>query len=157
MHFNLLIFVSCLAFVVPQAVAQSTGGGSSRLVYKCQVAGKVVYTDEPCLGAERVNVQPTRGLNKSTGRELTGDDVRREKGREQLSEAIRPITGMNSTQYETARTRFQLSAASKAECAALDNSLPKEEAAERSATPAQKATAQGSLLASRKRFRELRC
>ena len=40
---------------------------TSRTVYKCQEGAKTVYSDEPCLGAQRINVEPTRGLDKSSG------------------------------------------------------------------------------------------
>jgi len=52
------------------------------------------------VGAQKLDVTPTRGMNKSTGRELTGANVRREVFREQLSDAVRPITGMNAQQVE---------------------------------------------------------
>lgn len=53
-----------------QVAAQSTTlPAPSRTVYKCSVGGKVAYSDEPCVGAQRVNVEPTRGMNKSTGHE----------------------------------------------------------------------------------------
>ena len=68
----------------------------SRTVYKCEVGGKVHYSDSPCVGAQKVNVTPKRGMNKSTGRELTGSDLRREVFREQLSDAVRLITGMDA-------------------------------------------------------------
>jgi len=70
----------------------------SRTVYKCEVGGKVRYSDSPCVGAQKVDVTPTRGMNKSTGCELTGSDVRREVFREQLIGAVRPIAGMNAQQ-----------------------------------------------------------
>jgi len=41
----------------------------TRTVFKCEEAGKVTYSDAPCLGAQKVDVQPTRGLNKSSGTE----------------------------------------------------------------------------------------
>lgn len=68
----------------------------SRTVYKCEVGGKVHYSDSPCVGAQKVDVTPTRGMNKSAGRQLTGSDVRREVFREQLSDAVRPITGTDT-------------------------------------------------------------
>ncbi|MEK8086891.1 hypothetical protein WNB94_10760 [Aquabacterium sp. A3] len=35
----------------------------SRTVYKCEVGGKVHYADSPCVGAQKVDVTPTRGMN----------------------------------------------------------------------------------------------
>jgi hypothetical protein len=34
----------------------------SRTVFKCKKDGKIVYSDSPCLGAEKLEVVPTRGL-----------------------------------------------------------------------------------------------
>lgn len=54
----------CWLTLVPlgasMALAQSLPP-SSRTVFKCEVAGKVVYSDTPCLGASKVDVEPTRG------------------------------------------------------------------------------------------------
>lgn len=82
----LLIAAACTA----GAVAQPQPGSlrqPSRTVYKCEAAGKVTYSDEPCAGAVRVEVEPTRGLNKSSGSERTGADVARERRREGIAEA----------------------------------------------------------------------
>lgn len=68
----------------------------SRTVYKCEVGGKVHYSDSPCVGAQKVDVTHTREMNKCSRRELTGLDVRREVFREQLSDVVRPVTGMNA-------------------------------------------------------------
>ena len=51
----------------------------SRTVFKCQVAGKTVYSDSPCLGAKQIDVEPTRGLNQTSGRVRVGADVAREQ------------------------------------------------------------------------------
>lgn len=77
----------------------------SHTVRKCEVGGKVHYSDSTCVGAQKVDVTPTRGMNQSTGRELTGWDVRREVFREQWSDAVRPITGMNAQQVELFKLR----------------------------------------------------
>ena len=56
----------------------------SRTVFKCEVDGKVTYSDEACLGAKCLDVEPTRGLNKSSGQERVGADVRKERRNEQI-------------------------------------------------------------------------
>jgi hypothetical protein len=58
-------------------------------VFKCENGGKTFYSDSPCLGAKKIDVEPTRGLNKSTGSERTGKDVSREMQREQFAEAVK--------------------------------------------------------------------
>jgi hypothetical protein len=64
------------------AAAQASGGlrQPSRTAYKCESAGKVTYSDEPCAGASVVDCRADQGLNKSSGRERTGADVARERG-----------------------------------------------------------------------------
>ena len=130
----------------------------SRTVYKCEVGGKVHYSDSPCVGAQKVDVTPTRGMNKSTGRELTGADVRREVFREQLSDAVRPITGMNAQQLDHAGRRMKLSSEAQVACRQLDQALPLAEQAERAAQGSSGLKAQQvELFKLRKRYRELGC
>jgi hypothetical protein len=98
------------SLLVAGAAAQSMKlPGTSRTVYKCTIAGKVVYTDDPCLGAERVDVEPTRGVSKLTGTERVGPDVQREESREAFAEGIGPITGMDAKQLNQAGRRQKLS------------------------------------------------
>jgi hypothetical protein len=39
----------------------------SRTVFKCNVNGKTTYSDSPCLGAERLEIEPSRGVGKTAG------------------------------------------------------------------------------------------
>lgn len=50
----------------------------SRTVFKCNQGGKTVYSDAPCLGAQRIEVEPTRGVSKLSGKERIGNDVQQE-------------------------------------------------------------------------------
>jgi hypothetical protein len=129
----------------------------TRTVFKCEIAGRITYSDEPCEGARKVDVQPTRGLNKSTGRELVGPDVAREQRREALSEALKPLTGMTPEQSEVQSRRARLPAHAKAECSTLDRSLPVVEGRELTTTGESKAAAQRELLGLRKRYKDLQC
>ncbi|MFG6429801.1 DUF4124 domain-containing protein [Roseateles sp. LYH14W] len=129
---------------------------TSRTVFKCEAAGKVVYSDEPCPAAKRLEIEPTRGLT-TTGKEGKGADVRHEIHREQLAEAVRPITGMNATQYEVARKRVYLAPEVRRECARLDASMASSEARERAANGRELAEVQSDLLRQRNRFKELKC
>lgn len=116
------------------------------------------YSDSPCVGAQKVDVTPTRGMSKSTGRELTGSDVRREVFREQLSDAVRPITGMNAQQLDQAGRRMKLSSEAQVACRQLDQALPLAEQAERAAQGSSALKAQQlELFKLRKRYRELGC
>jgi hypothetical protein len=157
MHFRrasvcgLLIFATGVALAQPLPVP-------SRTVFKCIENGKTVYSDSPCLGAQKIDVEPTRGVNSGpNGRELVGPDVRREKNREAMAEALRPITGLNAKQYEVQGRRMKLEADAQRECRYLDASIPTTEADEKHATKTQLPEVQARLLTLRKRFRELRC
>ena len=155
----LKLALAVAALLCPQLLlAQSTTlPAPSRTVYKCTVEGKVVYTDDPCVGAKRIDVEPTRGLNKSTGRELTGRDVSRERQTEQLAEAVKPITGLTPQQFEVQRSRVRLAPEVKSECARLDGSIAQVETQERTEPVETRPAVQRQLFALRKRHRELRC
>lgn len=125
---------------------------ASRTVYKCEVGGKVTYSDEPCAGAKVVDVEPTRGLGPRVG-----VDVQRERIREIQAEAMRPITGMSSAERDTFHKRFKLTPEAKRECASLDRNIAQNEAVERLAKGSELSAVQQTLLMDRRRFRELRC
>ncbi len=129
----------------------------SRTVYKCEVKGKVTYSDEPCVGAQRLDIEPTRGLNKSSGTERVGPDVRREQQREALAEAVRPLTGVDSKQFDRLGRRTRLSPEAQRACASLDREIPALELREARTVGDERAAVQARLFASRKQFRELRC
>tara|TARA_B100001105_G_scaffold246562_1_gene230386 strand:+ start:2992 stop:3447 length:456 start_codon:yes stop_codon:yes gene_type:complete len=131
---------------------------ASRTVYKCEQQGRVVYSDTPCLGAQKLDIEPTRGLDASSGRARTGADVQREKQRELVAEAVRPLSGMNSREFDRAARRTQLPAASQRACGALDESIPRLERREQQAAegPSRQAV-QRELLTARAAFRHHRC
>lgn len=129
----------------------------ARTVYKCQEGGRVVYSDSPCLGADRIDVTPTRGVSRLSGKERVGDQVRHEIFREQMADALKPVTGMNREQFNRTAERQPLSAGAKQECSNLDRELPTIEHAERQAMGDARTALQERLLRLRSRFRELRC
>lgn len=129
----------------------------SRTVFKCAAGGKTVYSDSPCPGAAKLEIEPTRGLNKSSGKELVGTDVNREKNREAFAEAIKPITGMNAKQLDLQGRRMKLTPESQRECRRMDMAIPSLELEERQANNVSIFKIQARLFAARKRFRELRC
>lgn len=127
MKATLLILVSVLFFESTQAQKLPP---TSRTVYKCEDGGRVHYSDAPCLGAKKIDVEPTRGLDKSSGSTRTGSDVAREKNREIFAEAVRPLTGMDSKQIETAGRRQKLSSKAQKDCKWLDEEMSVAEQAE---------------------------
>ena len=129
----------------------------SRTVYKCEADGKVVYSDSPCLGAKKVDVEPTRGLNKATGTEKVGADVRAEQTNELMANALKPIFNETPEQRAKRHRRAKLSPNAQERCASLDGQLPVAEDKERQSTGAELATTQKQLLNSRREYKELQC
>ena len=155
-HRNLVAALAALTLVSTQVCAQQLPP-PSRTVFKCDVAGKTVYSDSPCLGAQKINIEPTRGLNKSSGRELIGADVRRELQREMFTDAVRPITGMDAKQFETRGRRMKLTPEAQRECQHLDSQISVAEKEETLAKQPLLADIQEQLFRKRNRFRELGC
>jgi hypothetical protein len=112
--------VVTILFISPLAAQPTKLPDTSRTVYKCKIDEKVSYSDALCLGAERIDIEPTRGMNKSTGRELTGSDVSRERHREMMADALKPLTGMGPQQLNIYSRRMKLTPGAKSECAKLD-------------------------------------
>jgi hypothetical protein len=153
---SLAIVSVLLLFVGAPAEAQSLPS-PSRTVFKCKKDGKIVYSDSPCLGAEKLDVEPTRGLNAASGKERIGPDVQRELRRETMANGLRPITGLDPKQFETAGRRLHLSGEAQRECRDLDRVIPAVELKESRATGAALPPIQQQLFVLRTRYRELRC
>lgn len=129
----------------------------SRTVFKCEVAGKITYSDAPCLGAKKLEVEPTRGVSKLSGTERIGRDVHQERYREIMADALKPLTGMDAKQLDTQRRRMKLSPDDQRECQSLDARV---EAAERNEQVASSEALKGvqlDLYRLRMRYRELGC
>jgi hypothetical protein len=62
----------------------------------------------PPVGAERIDIDATRGMDSISGKKVAGSDVRREQQREQVAEAWRPLTGTNAEQLDTHGRRMKL-------------------------------------------------
>jgi hypothetical protein len=130
----------------------------SRSVYRCEVAGKTVYSDSPCLAGKKVDVEPTRGLNKSSGTERVGSDVRAERTNEAMAEALRPVFNETPEQRATRHRRAKLLSSSQIECARLDRELPAAENYDKAVSTAEdRASAERRLYSLRLRSHELKC
>lgn len=129
----------------------------TRTAYKCELAGKVTYSDAPCLNAKKVELEPTRGLSATSGREMVGPDVRHERHRELMAEAIHPLTGMDSKQVEALGRRRKLKPDAQQACQQLDVDIPVAEAAEKRASQKSLPQAQSTLLTLRRKFVALQC
>ncbi len=129
----------------------------SRTVFRCEVEGKVTYSDSPCLGARRIQIEPTRGVSKLSGRERIGNDVRVERHREIMAEALQPLTGMDAKKMQLFGRRLKLEPTERQECFDLDGDLATLEQRESTSSGSQLQSVQGSLLKLRIRYRELGC
>lgn len=126
-----------------QAIAQKP-------VYRCEQGGKIAYSDEPCVGAKRVDVTPTRGMDRMTGERRKGADVRREETLESMAEVMKPVLGETPEQYKTRHRRSKHTEADRKECYKLDASL--------AALETRRAQdAETELYRARKRYFDLRC
>jgi hypothetical protein len=153
---SLLLCLPSLIAAASQVSAQALPP-PSRSVFKCDQGGKTVYSDTPCLGAQRIEVEPTRGVSKLSGKERIGADVQHEHFRELMSDAIRPLSGMDRKQYATFEHRYRLNPEAQQECRRLDTHLPPLERQELQTSGADLAAVQQQLFTLRKRFRELGC
>lgn len=150
-----VVFVGLAVFLLGpcQNLAQAQSLPSpSRTIYKCKVNGKISYTDEPCLGAERLDAQPTRGVSKLSGKQKIGDDVSREMWRESLANALQPISGTTPEQFETLRRRQKLDVKAQHECRLLEQAIADGERLQRAGQANEE-----ELLVRRKRYKELGC
>jgi hypothetical protein len=93
-------------------------------IYKCTVAGRVVYADEPCLGAARVDINPTRGVSTISGKERIGKDEAAARTRDLLADVIKPITGATREEFAVSVRRQSLSEQAKTECRLIDAWAP---------------------------------
>lgn len=128
-------------------------------VYRCEADGKVRYSDEPCIGAKRVDVRPTRGLDKLSGKSLKGADVRAEEFNKYVAVVWRPLLRETPDQRATRhrRARNYLTPEETAECYLTDSHIGRLEAEEKAAVGNGLKQVQQELLKARQRHRKLRC
>jgi hypothetical protein len=154
---RILLATGLLACTASVPAQRTTLANPSRTAFKCVIGKTTVYSDAPCLGAERVDLQPSRGFDKSSGKKLVGADVQREHQREQVAEALRPLTGKSNEEFDKHSRRFNLSAAAKTECVSLDGAISRTEAEERDAAGQERTAIQRKLFGLRTRYRQLAC
>ena len=157
----MLTFALCLIASASMLLMAVVSGQSlsppSRTVYKCDSGGKVVYSDSPCIGAQRVDVEPTRGMNKSSGTERVGADVRNERTNEAIANALRPVFNESADQRAKRHRRAKLTPAVQAQCRGLDDAIANAEAREMAAPQSERAGAQKALYALRLQHGQLKC
>lgn len=126
-------------------------------VYRCETAGKVSYSDAPCVGAKEIDATPTQGMDKMTGTSRKGADVRRDEHNAVMADALKPLTGMNADQYRVYKHRLKLTPRDKAECARLNTNLPELKQRAATALSSEKALADVELYKARKQFNDQNC
>ncbi|MDP9918540.1 hypothetical protein J2W24_004200 [Variovorax boronicumulans] len=126
-------------------------------VYRCETAGKVSYSDSPCVGAKVIDATPNQGVDQMSGKSRKGRDVQRTELNHAFDDALRPLTGKSRDQMDVMRQRIKLPARDQGECRQLDIRLPELEAATLRDTGASKAKADVDLYQSRKRYFDLKC
>jgi hypothetical protein len=129
----------------------------AQTVYKCESKGTIVYSHEPCLGAQIVDTTPIQGFDKSSGKSRKGADVLKSEQNKAMAQALQPIFGETPAQREKRHRRFKLPPGDRLECDNLDTRLVTEQSATRDVDKAAAVRAETVLFESRKRYRELRC
>jgi len=158
-HLTRTLGSALLGIFLPYAVvsAQSQLPAPNRTIYKCQVKGTVSYSDEPCLGAQRLDTVPTRGIDRLSGSARSGKDVAQEIRSEQFARAIQPLTGMSTSEFSTTVRRNRLDAAAQHECRQLQSAIVESEQAEQRTRAAAIQSIQQELFLLRKRYKTLGC
>lgn len=147
------LIATCILFTATTAISSAqTLLAPSRSVYKCSANGVTSYSDAPCLGAERLEIEPTRGVGRKEGR-----DVQKERHREMFAEAVQPLTGLDAKQLDVQGRRMKLSPDIQRACRALDEQIPRAERDEGRATGERLNVIKASLMNLRQRQRDLRC
>lgn len=144
------------ALIAAPTLAQ-TLPAPSRTIFKCEQEGKVIYSDAPCLGAQRIDVEPTRGVNKISGAERTGKDVRNERTNEMLTEIWRPLLNETTEQRAKRHRRAKLGDDVQAQCRKLDRGIAGSEAQEMRTHRSEREEVQKRLHDLRLTYRELKC
>jgi len=126
-------------------------------VYRCDTAGKVSYSDAPCVGAKVVDATPNHGVDQMTGKSRKGRDVQRTELNHAFDDALRPLTGKSRDEMDVMRRRVKLQPREQGECRQLDGQLPELEAGARRETGAAKAKGDVALYQARKRYFDLGC
>lgn len=143
--------------VVPLLFVASLCAAAPPTVYRCDSSGKVSYSDAPCVGGKVVDVTPTKGADKMTGRSIKGNDVQREEYRTMVNDAIRPLHGLSHGEMDVIRRRQKLSSADQAQCASLDRQLPVLLTQTANTVGSAKGQANVELYQARKRGFDLKC
>ena len=82
------------SFALLGLLSFSFSAQAQKPVYRCETAGKVSYSDAPCVGAKEIDTTPTQGMDKMTGASRKGADVQRAEHNALMADALKPLTSM---------------------------------------------------------------
>ena len=135
----------------------ASGFAYAEAVYKCTDNGKVSYSNEPCLGAQRVDTMATRGLDKMSGVQRSGTDVQAEKHNETMERAVQSVIGKNYRRERAIKRQYH-TAFDKLQCERLDGQIEALEKEENFIkNKVQLEILQAELFQRRKAFKDLDC
>ncbi|MEN9322155.1 MAG: hypothetical protein RL039_1968, partial [Pseudomonadota bacterium] len=81
-----VVFAYFLCLCIGLAKAQTTLPPTAKnTVFKCQLEGRIEYSDTPCPDAVTVDVTPTRGVDHMSGTQRRSASVQREISYENLT------------------------------------------------------------------------
>lgn len=89
-------------------------------MYRCESAGKVSYSDEPCIGAKVIEAIPTQGAHSLSGKKTSNAQLAEEERRKIIDKAMEELSGLTHEQMKVERRRSKLPLVEKLECATLD-------------------------------------
>ncbi|MEJ1165562.1 DUF4124 domain-containing protein [Variovorax sp. CCNWLW186] len=146
---NLLLSIPLLLLV--------THAWAAPPVYRCENAGKVSYSDSPCVGAKVIDATPNEGVDKMSGKSRKSTELQRTELNRSIDDALKPLTGKSREEMDVLRRRVKLQPREQGECRQLDSHLPELELATQRYTGNAKAQADVALYQARKRYFDLGC
>lgn len=140
----------CVALGLPYTVM-------AQQVYRCEVNGKVSYSNEPCQGAKVVNTTPAQSSDRTSGQQRKDMDALKAELERNNATKTRVLTAKAPEDPEVAKRRENLTPLAKHNCSLLDQSLPQLRENAAHGTPENKEKADIQLYKARKAFQDLRC
>ena len=140
----------CVALGLPYTVM-------AQQVYRCEVNGKVSYSNEPCQGAKVVNTTPAQSSDRTSGQQRKDMDALKAELERNNATKTRALAAKTPEDPEVAKRRENLTPLAKHSCSLLDQSLPQLRENAAHGTPENKEKADIQLYKARKAFQDLRC
>ena len=140
----------CVALGLPYSV-------TAQQVYRCEVNGKVSYSNEPCQGAKLVKTPPAQSSDKTPAQHQKDMDTLKAELERNTATKTRALAAKAPEDPEVAKRRENLTPLAKHSCSLLDQSLPQLRENAAHGTPESKEKAGIQLYKARKAFQDLRC